>query len=356
MDAKRPESAAWTPRGHRTDSTRSGLLIAFTRGRHRHVDFLLPGESSLAIHDATRQHFEAAGGHPHGVDYRHDAIGDNQNCMSTDRALQRVFAILESAGTPNSPVLPTLLYEEGWLLRLVLALAADGIDCLPFKFAVGARWLSEARLYSAFLAGSRQDGLAEKHTHADAVAGHVEIGEGTKSGLALNVCGSQFVVIEAKISSPLSSGTTRAPYFDQAARNVACMAENIRRCGKPIEQWGSLAFFVFAPKIKIEAGTFAGQMTKQSIASKIDRRIKEYPPEDQFGRVEFQQRWVAPLLDRLTLECVSWESIIGRIRDLDAAIGNDVQKFYEKTLMYNGLSNGEVIEGNRRFGTVQVGR
>jgi hypothetical protein len=24
--------------------------------------------------------------------------------------------------------------------------------------------------------------------------------------------------------------------------------------------------------------------------------------------------------------------------------------------MYNGLSNGEVIEGNRRFGTVQVGR
>ena len=30
--------------------------------------------------------------------------------MSTNRALQRVFAILESAGTPNSPILPTLLY------------------------------------------------------------------------------------------------------------------------------------------------------------------------------------------------------------------------------------------------------
>lgn len=29
--------------------------------------------------------------------------------------LALVVAFLESAGTPNSPVLPTLLYEEGWL-------------------------------------------------------------------------------------------------------------------------------------------------------------------------------------------------------------------------------------------------
>ena len=63
MDAKMPESAVWTPRGHQTDTTRSGLLIAFTRGRHRHVDSLLPRESSLALHDATRQHFGGVGGH-----------------------------------------------------------------------------------------------------------------------------------------------------------------------------------------------------------------------------------------------------------------------------------------------------
>lgn len=55
--------------------------------------------------------------------------------MATDRALARVFDVLESIGKPNSPVLPTLLYEEGWLLRLILSLAQEGIDCLPFKFA-----------------------------------------------------------------------------------------------------------------------------------------------------------------------------------------------------------------------------
>jgi len=276
--------------------------------------------------------------------------------MSTDRALQRVFAILESAGTPNSPILPTLLYEEGWLLRVVLSLASDGADCLPLKFAAGARWLSEARLYSAFQARFKGDPLAETPSHADGAVGHLGIDLDTKSGLLLNACGTQFVIIEAKISSPLSGGTTRAKYFDQAARSVACMAETMRRCGQPLEQWGSLAFYVFAPKMKIDAGTFAGQMTKESIGAKIERRIREYPPEEQEGRIEFQRRWVSPLLERLTLECVSWESIIGGVRSHDSSIGTDVQKFYEKALMYNGLPNGEVIDGDRRFGIVQVGR
>jgi hypothetical protein len=108
--------------------------------------------------------------------------------------------------------------------------------------------------------------------------------------------------------------------------------------------------------VKIDAGTFASQMTKESIASKVERRISEYPPEDQIGRIEFQRCWVAPLLARMTVECVSWESIITAIRRHDSAIGDDVQNFYEETLMYNGLPTGEVSEGNRRFGIVQVGR
>jgi hypothetical protein len=276
--------------------------------------------------------------------------------MSTDRALQRVFAILESAGTPNSPILPTLLYEEGWLLRLVLSLASEGIDCLPFKFAAGARWLSEARLYSAFQARVKGDPLAESHSHADGAVGHLGIGVDTKSGLMLSACGSQFAIIEAKINSPLSGGTTRAKYFDQAARSVACMAETIRRCGQPLDQWVSLAFYVFAPKVRIDAGTFRNEMMKESIAAKIERRISEYPPEDQIDRIEFQRCWVAPLIARLNVECVSWESIIAGIRWHDSRIGDDIQEFYEKTLMYNGLPNGEVIEGNRRFGIVRVGR
>jgi len=276
--------------------------------------------------------------------------------MSTDSALNRIFTILESVGRAKSPVLPTLLFEEGWLLRLVLSIAAEGVDCLPFKFVAGSRWFSEPRLYSAFLATSRRDSLAETHTHADGVVGHIDVGVDTKSGLTLSAGGSQFVVIEAKISSPLRSGTTRAKYFDQAARNVACMAQSLKRCGQAIEQWESLAFYVFAPKIKIADGIFARQMTKDSIASIIGRRIGEYPEGEQAERGEFQRLWVAPLLARLTLECVSWESIIAAIRQHDPNLGGDVQNFYEKTLRFNGLPVFEVSDGNRRIGIVQVGR
>jgi hypothetical protein len=41
------------------------------------------------------------------------------------------------------------------------------------------------------------------------------------------------VVVEAKMASGLSAGTTRAPDFNQAARNVACIAQvGARRSGR----------------------------------------------------------------------------------------------------------------------------
>jgi hypothetical protein len=45
---------------------------------------------------------------------------------------------------------PTELFSEGWVLRLILESAYEGHGGLPFEFAVGARWYSEARLSSAF--------------------------------------------------------------------------------------------------------------------------------------------------------------------------------------------------------------
>jgi hypothetical protein len=218
---------------------------------------------------------------------------------SPNGALNRVFRILESAGTSDSPILPTLLYEEGWLLRLVLSIAAEGVDCLPFRFAAESRWFSEPRLYSAFLPRFQGDPVAETHSHADGAVGHISVGLDSRSGLTLSACGSQFAIIEAKINSPLSAGTTRAKYFDQAARNVACMAETIRRCGQPLDRWESVGFYVFAPQCTIHIGTFACAMTKESIRNKIERRIAEYPAEEQPVRMTFLSEWVSPLLDRM---------------------------------------------------------
>ena len=77
------------------------------------------------------------------------------------------------------------------------------------------------RLPSAFLPRFRGDPLAELHTNAYGVIGEFVVGSAGKSDLVLNENASHFVVLEAKIFSLLSKGVTHAPFFDQAARNVA---------------------------------------------------------------------------------------------------------------------------------------
>jgi hypothetical protein len=63
----------------------------------------------------------------------------------------------------------------------------------------------------------------------------------------LNAGSFQFVVIEAKMFSNLSRGTKNALEYDQAARNVACMAHTIAKSGIQVDDLKSVGFFVIAP-------------------------------------------------------------------------------------------------------------
>jgi hypothetical protein len=133
------------------------------------------------------------------------------------------------------PFPPTLLYNEGWFLRLVLDwFSRHDVQGHPLSFGAGARWFSEALLPSAFLARHRGDRLAESWTHADGVVGHFLIGEGGKALLRLAPEAGQLLVLEAKLFRGLSPGVTKARYYDQAARTVACMAEVLRRAERDI--------------------------------------------------------------------------------------------------------------------------
>jgi hypothetical protein len=250
-----------------------------------------------------------------------------------DRVLPLVSKLLGSSGSAEPHLPPTFLYNEGWLLRLVLSAASSGIPCLPFRFENRAGWFSEALLDSAFLPRYRGDHLAETWTHADGVVGHFSFRPNRKGGLSLDNSGSQFVVLEAKVFSPLSRGTTRAPEFDQAARNVACMAETLRRCGRPMGQWTCLGFYILAPKVQIDAGLFNTEVSKESIRKKIASRIKAYEPCEHLN--DWNQEWVSLLLDRIHIECLDWESIIDIIQGHDRDLGEGLGYFYDLTLDYN---------------------
>jgi hypothetical protein len=122
--------------------------------------------------------------------------------------IEAITRILERCGSSNSVMPPTQLFNEGWMLRLVL----DWLDRNreinhPFSFTPDARWYSEALLTPRFLPQSRADSRAESFTHADGVVGHFSVNSGVRGDALILPNAKQFIVTEAKMGSSLSAGT-----------------------------------------------------------------------------------------------------------------------------------------------------
>ena len=243
------------------------------------------------------------------------------------------FIDLLSSFNPNKPIFPpTEIYNEGWLLRLVLNwFSKRGPIDHPLSFHTESGWFSEALIPSPFLLRYRGDRLAEARTHADGVIGQIEIGRSGKADLDLLDDASQFVILEAKINSPLSSGTKNAPNYDQAARNVACIAEVLRRCEREPQMMSTLGFYVLAPEDKIRAGTFERVLAPNSIHTKVKRRVSSYEGE----RDDWYADWFLPLMEKLYIDPLSWEEIIQRIGEEDGQASNSLREFFEYCLLFN---------------------
>src|SRR4051794_27695244 len=124
----------------------------------------------------------------------------------------RIQAMLEACETGNPAFPPSVLFNEGWLLRIVLDwFASHGGDRYPLSPRPGARWFSEAWLPSAFLPRYRGDRLAEARSHADGVIGHFAIGDPGTAGLSPPPDARQLVVPQAKLFAPPSPGVKKAP-------------------------------------------------------------------------------------------------------------------------------------------------
>ncbi|WP_435015920.1 hypothetical protein TA3x_003477 [Tundrisphaera sp. TA3] len=244
----------------------------------------------------------------------------------------RIKAMLEAceAGQPSFP--PTVLFSEGWLLRVVLDwFAGHGGDRYPLSPMLGARWFSEAWLPSAFLPRHKGDALAESRTHADGVVGHFTIGDPGSSGLNLAADAHQLVVLEAKLFNRLSSGIRNALYYDQAARSVACMAEVLRRAGRPPESMTDLAFLIVAPRDRIDDGVFSRDLSAEAIRRKVRRRVDAYAGD----RDAWYRDWFEPTLIRADLRCLAWEDVVETIAFHDPVAGQFIDSFYGKCLRFN---------------------
>ena len=246
--------------------------------------------------------------------------------------LDRICELLGKLEGGEAAFPATVLYNEGWMLRLVLD-AFDRLrpDSHPLSPRESATWFSEGLLPSAFLPRSRRDPLGESWTHADGVVGHVKIGMGGRTDVRLADGATQFVVLEAKMFSKLSSGVTHARYYDQAARSVGCIAEMLARAKRTPADLARLAFHVVAPRSQIDDGTFERLMTKASLRRKVARRVGEY----EGTKDEWFAQWFAPTLEMLDLRCLAWEQLIDELALDDPDVAAGLRTFYDRCIRFN---------------------
>ncbi len=253
-----------------------------------------------------------------------------------DKALDTIAQLLRRAESKATPFPPTLLFEEGWMLRLVLQwFEIPNATGHALSFAPGARWFSEARLASPFPPKKRGDKRGEGYTNADAVIGHFGIGEIGKAELKLAADARQLIVVEAKMFSGLSKGTTHAPAYNQAARNVACIANLVNPEGRVPSGMPSTAFFVLAPREQIDAGVFAEFMDKASLERVVRERAEKYDP----SKIDRLETWFLPALNAMRVDCLAWEDVVAFITSADRPFGADLEAFYNRCLKYNRPAN-----------------
>ncbi|MCC6242138.1 MAG: hypothetical protein IT353_04825 [Gemmatimonadaceae bacterium] len=252
--------------------------------------------------------------------------------MSSLNHITRLLADTEE-GPRRFP--PTLLYNEGWLLRLVV----DWYHRHPeakgtLTFHAGAEWYSEALLESPFLRGQYREGF----THADAVIGHFEVRK-ERGDIALRPEATQFLVVEAKMGSPLSAGTKHAADYNQAARNVACMIKLIERYVTSGASLSDARFIVIAPESKLKEHGTRALLDRVHLCEAIRRRAEGRSADD----VEWVNREVVPRLTENVLipACISWEELLTEIAGLNSDDGKELSDFYGLCREHNRIREAE---------------
>ncbi len=250
------------------------------------------------------------------------------------------------------------------MLRLVLeAMKHLKVSDHPLRFLSTSTWYSEARLLSPFRPRWKGDPLGEGFTNADGVIGDFQFRSGTKAGLELSPEAKQFVVVEAKMMSGLSTKTGNASGYDQAARNVACMAEVLKEWDVAVPEDRKrkarrpelVGFFVIAPEeeIRRRGGRASNleELTKaSSIRRAVERRIGSYeseaPRETSEDLKQWYEGWFEPLMDQLedksNLRVLSWEEALETIWKHDGKVGSELSAFYQKALR---LAGGRMVTG-----------
>jgi len=197
--------------------------------------------------------------------------------------LATVTNILGKCSTDKTNICPTILYNEGWMTRLLVEVSIEAKLKLPHvDFGNIRHWYSEGLLSSPFLARSRKDDLAEGYTHADMALGDFRVDSANRGDISIEGSDGIFGVIEAKMGSRLSAGTKNAPDYNQASRNLACIAFNT------LSTRHTIFFAVVAPEKKIEEHGIGALVESSRMVGQIARRFDMYDKDSEIYALKEQ--------------------------------------------------------------------
>jgi hypothetical protein len=213
---------------------------------------------------------------------------------------------------------PTEIYNEGWMTRLLVYISmkqkiklSDYLD-----FSQVRNWTSEGLISSPFI---HAENNKEGYTHADMVLGDFQVNYKTKGQIEVFDKAKLFGIIEAKMGSNLSQGTSYAKEYNQASRNLACISYNSHNSCKTF-------FGVVAPETMIEKHGIENQIQKEFMIRQVESRYelsKLSVDNDLINRAQKCKTFV-----------VSYEYWISLLNGKDKSSVND---FYKNCIIWNRL-------------------
>ena len=244
-------------------------------------------------------------------------------------------------------ILPTALFNEGWMLRLVLDWFSKNRGCdFDVSFEKDAHWFSEGRLETIF--------KNENYTEADGVFGNITIG--TQGALNKEISAKgisdirlekncrQLVVIEAKMFSGFSKGVTNAKDYDQVARYAACISHVIHKSGVDINNINDLAFYVFLPDKQKKKPEIYKYLAQDQIIKTVKERVDGYCGENKSEINEWYNNAFLSFMEKAKIKLISWEEILDFIKQKDLNAHKMLSAFYSRCLQYKDLTPTDTVD------------
>lgn len=239
-----------------------------------------------------------------------------------------ISEIIRTIETSNANVNPTEIYNEGWMTRLLVYYSIqEDIKLKEIDFGLIKNWTSEALLSSPFVKASKS---REGYTHTDIALGDFTVNYKERGQIIVNPKATQFGVIEAKMKSPLSKRTSNAVDYNQASRNITCIAHNTNFDCKTF-------FYVALPKTKAEKGNRAkisiSDLVKiDKIKAQIENRFVHHNLNNEAIINEFN---IIEKAEKCIVGIITYEEWIELFND--TRIKETLNEFYDNCKMWNNI-------------------